>query len=159
MHYQAGEWGLLPGWGGTQRLPGLIGPARARRMMLAGYPVRAEEATIWGLVDAVYPENPQDANEGLNAWLAAIKKQHPPVVGRLKIALASSQSYHFESERTAFAACFADGTTQARIRAWLQNKSGGDRRASAVPSVPRPTLSESGGEHPGTSSSSGANYG
>lgn len=45
--------GVLPGAGGTQRLPRLIGVARAKRMILSGQPVSAAEALQIGLVDEV----------------------------------------------------------------------------------------------------------
>lgn len=44
--------GLLPGAGGTQRLPRLIGPAKALDMIVSGEPVSAAEALSLGLVDA-----------------------------------------------------------------------------------------------------------
>ena len=50
--------GLLPGMGGTHRLPRLIGRARAHEMILTGRPVRAEQAAAIGLVNAVVP--PED---------------------------------------------------------------------------------------------------
>jgi enoyl-CoA hydratase len=40
----------LPGWGGTQRLPRLIGPGRAKHMTLTGQPIEAARAEAWGLV-------------------------------------------------------------------------------------------------------------
>jgi enoyl-CoA hydratase/carnithine racemase len=43
----------LPGWGGTQRLPRLIGPGRARHMILTGEPVDAARAEAWGLITEV----------------------------------------------------------------------------------------------------------
>jgi enoyl-CoA hydratase len=43
----------LPGWGGTQRLPRLIGPGRARHMILTGQPLEATKAEAWGLVTEV----------------------------------------------------------------------------------------------------------
>jgi 3-hydroxyacyl-CoA dehydrogenase len=45
--------GLLPGGGGTQRLPRLIGPEKALEMMLGGKPIAAEAALAIGLVDVV----------------------------------------------------------------------------------------------------------
>jgi enoyl-CoA hydratase len=47
--------GLLPGLGGTHRLPRLVGRARAHEMILIGRPMRAEEAAAIGLVNAVVP--------------------------------------------------------------------------------------------------------
>lgn len=47
--------GTVPGWGGTVRLPALIGPARAKEMILGGIRVDATTAEHWGLVNHVYP--------------------------------------------------------------------------------------------------------
>jgi enoyl-CoA hydratase/carnithine racemase len=47
--------GLLPGAGGTQRLPRLVGRGRALDIMLTGREVEAEEAIRIGLVDRVVP--------------------------------------------------------------------------------------------------------
>lgn len=48
--------GIIPGAGGTQRLPRLIGPGRAAELVLSGRPVRAEEAVAIGLASAVLPD-------------------------------------------------------------------------------------------------------
>lgn len=45
--------GIIPGWGGTYRLPSLVGSANARRLLLSGEPVEADEAYRMGLVDEV----------------------------------------------------------------------------------------------------------
>src|SRR5205807_586055 len=42
--------GIFPGGGGTQRLPRLVGPARAKELMFIGDPVDAQTALEWGLV-------------------------------------------------------------------------------------------------------------
>lgn len=47
--------GVMPGWGGTRRLPRRIGLARARRWILAGRPVPAAEAMEAGMVDRIVP--------------------------------------------------------------------------------------------------------
>lgn len=47
--------GMLPGWGGTQRLPLLTSPAFAKGMIFTGRMVKAEEAAAAGLADAVHP--------------------------------------------------------------------------------------------------------
>ena len=47
--------GIIPGAGGTQRLPRLVGPARAKDLIYSGRQVKATEALGIGLVDAVHP--------------------------------------------------------------------------------------------------------
>ncbi|MBU1932494.1 MAG: enoyl-CoA hydratase/isomerase family protein [Candidatus Omnitrophica bacterium] len=48
--------GILPGWGGTQRLPRLIGLTRGLMMILSGKIVSAKDALKYGLVDRLFPE-------------------------------------------------------------------------------------------------------
>ncbi|MEX2707053.1 MAG: enoyl-CoA hydratase/isomerase family protein [Candidatus Freyrarchaeum guaymaensis] len=47
------ERGIIPGWGGTMRLPRLIGLAKAKELILSGEPVDAQEAYRIGLVNKV----------------------------------------------------------------------------------------------------------
>jgi 3-hydroxyacyl-CoA dehydrogenase/enoyl-CoA hydratase/3-hydroxybutyryl-CoA epimerase len=49
------ELGLLPGWGGTQRAPRVVGLEHALEMILGAKRVGAQEALRWGLVDAIAP--------------------------------------------------------------------------------------------------------
>ena len=49
--------GILPGAGGTQRLPRLVGVERALTMICTGDPIAADTAATWGLVDEVYDDD------------------------------------------------------------------------------------------------------
>ena len=46
--------GMIPGWGGTLRLPRLIGESRAKNMLLRGKMITSQEALDYGLVAEVY---------------------------------------------------------------------------------------------------------
>jgi enoyl-CoA hydratase len=58
--------GIIPGGGGTQRLPRLVGPARAKDLILSGRQVGAEEAHAIGLVDRVV--DPEELFDEALAW-------------------------------------------------------------------------------------------
>lgn len=49
--------GTTPGWAGTQRLPALIGPARAKQMVFSGAKIDAQTAERWGLVNQILPRD------------------------------------------------------------------------------------------------------
>jgi 3-hydroxyacyl-CoA dehydrogenase len=93
--------GLLPGGGGTQRLPRLAGVEAAVRMITQGEPVTADEALAMGLVDEVA------AGELLPAALAfaervAQRSDHP--VAAQRQAQAPADSRYFETQRAKIAA-------------------------------------------------------
>jgi enoyl-CoA hydratase len=71
--------GIIPGAGGTQRLPRLVGPARAKHMIYSGRHLKAVEAKEIGLVDEVfsseevYPKAVEAARRYANGPLAALR--------------------------------------------------------------------------------------
>ncbi len=53
--------GLIPGYGGTQRLPRLVGEARALEMVMTGRSIDARTALAWGLVNRLVESEPMEA--------------------------------------------------------------------------------------------------
>jgi enoyl-CoA hydratase/carnithine racemase len=58
--------GLLPGNGGTQRLPRLLGPSRAMELLLTGRTFSPAEAFDWGMISALY--DPEEADDRVRAY-------------------------------------------------------------------------------------------
>ena len=72
--------GLLPGAGGTQRLPRLVGADAALEMMLTGAPIGAERALALGAVDVVVPEAGLEAAAVELVTTRAARRAHAVVV-------------------------------------------------------------------------------
>lgn len=68
--------GIIPGAGGTQRLPRIVGEARAKEMILLGRPLDAAQALDWGLVNRVSPEGVSVVDDAI-AWLEPIVNGAP----------------------------------------------------------------------------------
>jgi enoyl-CoA hydratase len=120
IHYQAARMGLLPGWGGTQRLPALVGPSRAKAMMMACHPVPPALAQVWGLVDDV-ADGP-DLSPTLKRWLDGLVALDGPAMIHIKRAIDLAGARDFVGEQAAFAACFANGRAATLVRQWLDRK-------------------------------------
>ncbi|MBN9447762.1 MAG: enoyl-CoA hydratase/isomerase family protein, partial [Bosea sp.] len=96
--------GIIPGAGGTQRLPRLIGAAKAFPMMLSGEPVAAQKALDLGLVDRVVEGDLVAAAVGLAQELAA--KGRPRKTGEIAEKLT-------QADREAFEALARDATAKS----------------------------------------------
>ena len=67
--------GLLPGAGGTQRLPRVVGPTKALQMMTSGDPIGADEARAEGLIDEIVVPDNDDALAALEAGAVAFARR------------------------------------------------------------------------------------
>ena len=77
--------GIIPGAGGTQRLPRLIGPARAKELIWSGRQVKADEALAIGLVDRVVPAEETEA--AAIAWATELGAGAVAAMGLAKRAI------------------------------------------------------------------------
>jgi methylglutaconyl-CoA hydratase len=68
--------GIIPGAGGTQKLPRIVGEARAKEMILLGRRLTAEEALEWGLINRIAPKGVSVVDEAL-AFAEPILKGAP----------------------------------------------------------------------------------
>jgi len=86
--------GLIPGWGGTQRLPRMVPPAKAAEMIFLGIPMSAEEAYRFGLVNKVVPlaQLLPTAKE----WAATICENAPLGIRRAKEAIIRGRNMALE---------------------------------------------------------------
>jgi len=77
--------GIIPGYGGTQRLPRIIGVSSAKKLMYTGMKIRADEALRLGIIEEVVSKEALMASVGKLAGLIA--KQAPIAVSYLKQAV------------------------------------------------------------------------
>ncbi len=68
--------GIIPGAGGTQRLPRIVGEARAKEMILLARPIDAETALAWGLLNRVTDVGKNVVDDAIE-WLAPIANGAP----------------------------------------------------------------------------------
>jgi enoyl-CoA hydratase/carnithine racemase len=87
--------GTIPGWGGTDRLPGLIGSARAKQMIFTGEPIAADVAERWGLVNEVVPA--ASLSDRVTELAEKIAANAPVAVQTAKQLITSRSSATLES--------------------------------------------------------------
>lgn len=120
------QLGIIPGAGGTQRLPRLIGPARAKELIFSGRHVRAEEAERIGLVDKVVPvdEVLTAALEWAKAYVGgpglALRAAKTAVDRGLEVDLRTG----LEIERQQFAGLFATEDRATGMGTFLESGPG-----------------------------------
>ena len=118
--------GIIPGAGGTQRLPRLVGPAKAKDIVFTGRMVAAAEALEIGLVDRVVPDaEVYQAAKGLAGRYVA---GAPLALRAAKQAIDAGQDVDLddglEIERLHFTGLFATDDGKAGLRSFVENGPG-----------------------------------
>ncbi len=118
--------GVIPGGGGTQRLPRLVGSSRAKEMIMTGRQVRAEEALAIGLVNRVVA--PGDVLDAALAWGAELAAgplvAHGLAKGAVDRGLDAGLEEGLAIEREAFTAAFGTEDAAIGIRSFSENGPG-----------------------------------
>jgi enoyl-CoA hydratase/carnithine racemase len=113
--------GIIPGFGGTQRLARLVGPAKALELNLLGDPIRAQEAEALGLANRVVPDE-----ELLGVTLAlaeTLAAQAPLAVEQIKrISAHADLDEGIVAEQAAFAQVFSSADAREGIAAFLEKR-------------------------------------
>ncbi len=111
--------GLLPGGGGTQRAPRLIGPGRARWLTMSGERIPAETAEAWGLVEFVV----DDLEAGIARYVEPLDHQSPHAIRQIKALMHETRdTRNDEREVQGFAACLTSEDGQEGVAAFLEKR-------------------------------------
>jgi enoyl-CoA hydratase / 3-hydroxyacyl-CoA dehydrogenase len=110
--------GLIPGFGGTQRLPRLVGPEKALEMNLIGDAISSEDAADNGLANRAVPD--QELFDTALAWARKLAGQAPVAVEQTKrVSNKGDLDEGIEAEKEGFAKAFLSEDAKEGISAFL----------------------------------------
>ena len=110
--------GIIPGFGGTQRLPRLVGEGKALELNLLGQPIGAYEAERLGLVNQVVPDH--ELFDTTISWARYLAKQAPVAIEQIKTVSATGElGEGLEAEAHGFARAFGSEDAKEGIAAFL----------------------------------------
>jgi enoyl-CoA hydratase len=116
--------GIHPGFGGTQRLPRLVGTAKAKELLLTGAPITAEEAARIGLVNKVVPA--EKLPEETHQLAMQIAGKSPLQLAYIKALVNTGSEIELsaasELEITSFAASFLSHDQQEGMAAFIEKR-------------------------------------
>jgi enoyl-CoA hydratase len=115
------RWGVPLIDGGTQRLPRLVGPAKALEMNATGEPISASEAYEYGLVNRVLPDH--ELFDAALSWARKFARQAPVALERIKqVSHAGDLDAGIEAEKGAFIEAFTSEDAREGISAFLEKR-------------------------------------
>lgn len=117
--------GIIPGWGGTQRLPRLVGRGRALELLLSGDQVSADRALELGLVERVVA--PEQLHAECQALAEELATRAPLALAAIKRALSDGLGRPLEealvSELEEFCRVFGSADAREGVAAFLEKRS------------------------------------
>jgi enoyl-CoA hydratase / 3-hydroxyacyl-CoA dehydrogenase len=113
--------GIVPGFGGTQRLPRIVGEPKALEMNLTGDPISAQEAYELGLATRVVPDH-ELFDTALN-WARKLTMQAPLAIEQIKRVSAEAElDAGIEAEKQGFESAFGSEDAREGIAAFLAKR-------------------------------------
>jgi enoyl-CoA hydratase len=116
--------GVIPGFGGTQRLQRLVGIQKARELIFTGRIITAEEAKTIGLVAQVFA--PEELEANVNNLIEEITSKGPYALAQAKQAMRLGQDMDLnracQIEKELFAMCFAHADQKEGMDAFLSKR-------------------------------------
>jgi enoyl-CoA hydratase/carnithine racemase len=113
--------GIIPGFGGTQRLPRLVGPAKALEMNTTGESISAEEAYEFGLVNRLVADH--ELFDTAMAWARKFAGQAPLALEQVKrVSHKGDLDEGIAAEKQGFATVFGSEDAREGIGAFLQKR-------------------------------------
>jgi enoyl-CoA hydratase/3-hydroxyacyl-CoA dehydrogenase len=110
--------GIIPGFGGTQRLPRLVGQSKALEMNLVGDAITGDEAYEHGLVNRIVPD--QELFDTAVQWTTKLAEQAPVAVEQIKqVSAKGDLDEGIEAEKHGFATAFQSEDAKEGIGAFL----------------------------------------
>jgi enoyl-CoA hydratase/carnithine racemase len=113
--------GIIPGFGGTQRLPRLVGPAKAFEMNATGVTISADDAYEHGLVNRVVPDH--ELFDTALQWARKLSQQAPVALEQIKrVAQRADLDEGLAAEADGFLEAFASEDAREGISAFIQKR-------------------------------------
>jgi enoyl-CoA hydratase/carnithine racemase len=116
--------GVIPGAGGTQVLPRLVGEKKAKELVFTGAFISAQEALALGLVNKVVPQ--EKLRETVMEMARAMLRHSPVILKLCKLAINKSLdvplSIGMDYERDLFAMCFGTEDQKEGSKAFLEKR-------------------------------------
>jgi methylglutaconyl-CoA hydratase len=117
--------GIIPGAGGTQRLPRVVGEARAKEMILLARRLDAHEALAWGLVNRVTPEGANVVDDAVE-WIRPIAEGAPiaqaAALEAIDRALDVSLELGLELEKVSYDKTLVSGDRREALAAFAEKR-------------------------------------